>query len=158
MKIQIATLSSAVFLMAAAQCNAADFPRQGEAEYDTYYVGATALNLETAGVAMGGVEEILGVTRNVEGQGPFHDMSVRCLYQWSQIGEAVDAGGSCIETDRDGDEIFTTFANGTHTIVGGTGKYKGITGKATYTIDFLHNTNGGHTASLIKHKAVWQIK
>ena len=38
MKIKIGMVLSAVSLMASAQSNAADFPKQGEAEYDTYYV------------------------------------------------------------------------------------------------------------------------
>ena len=156
MRIQIAALAASI-LTASAAC-AADFPKKGEAEYDAYYTGSNALNLETAKVGMGGIEEITGITRNVKGEGPFHDMSVRCLYHWTQIGEAVDTGGSCIETDRDGDEVFTTFANGGHTMIGGSGKYKGITGTASYTIDFLHNTNGGHAVYLLKHKAAWEIK
>jgi hypothetical protein len=42
--------------------------------------------------------------------------------------------GSCVETDLDGDNVLTKFDADAHYIVGGTGKYKGITGKAPYSL------------------------
>ena len=63
-------------------------------------------------------------------------MSVRCLYHYS----GVAVNGSCVETDKDGDNVFVTFDDKNHYLMGGTGKYKGITGTAAYTIVQLHDT------------------
>ena len=60
-------------------------------------------------------------------------MSVRCLYHWSVVGETNHVNGSCVETDKDGDNVFTTFDDKNHYLMGGTGKYKGITGTVPYT-------------------------
>ena len=158
MKLQIAMLLSAVSLMSATPSGAADFPKQGEAEYDTFYVSQSLAKLETAAGGTGVIEEITGITRNVKGEGPFHEMSVRCIDHWSLIGEKFNMNGSCVETDRDGDELFTTFDNDTHTLIGGTGKYKGITGKASFTFDALHDANGGRMAIVVKHKVSWDMK
>ena len=42
--------------------------------------------------------------------------------------------------------------------MGGTGKYKGITGTVPYTVAVLHETVGGRTAYVVNHKATWEIK
>src|SRR5262245_10736140 len=36
-----------------------------------------------SGAGTGVIGEETGINRNVKGEGPFHDMSVRCLYHWS---------------------------------------------------------------------------
>jgi hypothetical protein len=42
--------------------------------------------------------------------------------------------------------------------LGGTGKYKGITGTVPYTVVVLHETVGGREAFIVNHKATWEIK
>jgi hypothetical protein len=73
-------------------------------------------------------------------------MSVRCLQHQSLVGEAFHLNGSCVETDKDGDNVFTTFDDKNHYLMGGTGKYKGITGTIPYTYVDLHDTVGGRQA------------
>src|SRR5262245_3491909 len=51
--------------------------------------------------------------------------------------------GSCVDTDKDGDNVFITFDDKNLYYSGGTGKYKGITGTAAYTYVELHETVGG---------------
>jgi hypothetical protein len=42
--------------------------------------------------------------------------------------------------------------------LGGTGKYKGITGTVPYTVVELHEAVGGRSAVIVNHKATWEIK
>ncbi len=91
----------------AAPAAAAEFPKTGSAEYDTYYVDNTVAKIDS-GAGTGAIVDSAGVTRNVKGEGPFHDMSMRCLYHTSSMGETVHYNGSCVETDKDGDNVFTT--------------------------------------------------
>jgi hypothetical protein len=107
--------------------------KTGEAEYDTYYVDNVVAKIDS-GVGTGTIVDETGITRNVKGEGPFHDISVRCLYHWSVVGETNHFNGSCVETDKDGDNVFVTFDDKNHYFMGGTGKYKGITGTAVYTL------------------------
>ena len=74
------------------------------------------------------------------------------------VGETNHVNGSCVHTDKDGDNVFATFDDKTTTLIGGTGKYKGITGTAVYTIVQLHDTVGGRPALIINHQAKWEIK
>jgi hypothetical protein len=146
-----------VLTFCAAPAIAAEFPKTGEAEYDTYYVGNPVAKIDS-GAGTGTIVDETGITRNVKGEGPFHDMSVRCLYHWSVVGETNHLNGSCVETDKDGDNVFTTFDDKAHYLMGGTGKYKGITGTVPYTVVGLHETIGGRTAWIVNHKATWEIK
>jgi hypothetical protein len=146
-----------VLTFCAAPAIAAEFPKTGEAEYDTYYVGNPVAKIDS-GAGTGTIVDETGITRNVKGEGPFHDMSVRCLFHRSVVGETSHLNGSCVETDKDGDNVFTTFDDKAHYLMGGTGKYKGITGTVPYTVVGLHETVGGRTAWIVNHKAIWEIK
>jgi hypothetical protein len=85
-------------------------------------------------------------------------MSVRCLYHTSSVGETFHYNGSYVETDKDGDNVFTTFDDNNHYPMGGTGKYQGITRTVPYTVVELHDTVGGRGAVIVNHKATWEIK
>jgi hypothetical protein len=159
----VATMKSMLSLMAvvltfwAAPAVSAEFPKTGEAEYDTYYVDNEVAKIDS-GVGTGAIVDETGITRNLKGEGPFHDMSVRCLYHWSVVEKTHHFNGSCVHTDKDGDNIFATFDDTATTLIGGTGKYKGITGTVSYTMRELHDTVGGRKALVVNHKATWKIK
>jgi hypothetical protein len=141
-----------VLTFCAVPAAAAEFPKTGSAEYDTYFVDNTVAKIDS-GAGTGAIVDSTGITRNVKGEGPFHDMSMRCLYHQSSVGETFHFNGSCVETDKDGDNVFTTFDDKNHYLMGGTGKYKGITGTVPYTVVGLHETVGGRTAWIVNHKA-----
>ena len=67
--------------------------------------------------------------------------------------------GTCAETDNDGDEIYSTFqfkgSGGTHTFVGGTGKYAGLSGTADFTAQSVKSPDGRGMV-IVRHKATWQ--
>ena len=156
MKSMLASMVVALMFWAAPAVSA-EFPKTGSAEYDTYYVDNTVAKIDS-GAGTGVIGEETGITRNVKGEGPFHDMSVRCLYHWSVVGETNRQNGSCVDTDKDGDNVFIIFDDKNLYFSGGTGKYKGITGTAAYTYVALHDTVGGRPALVINHKAKWEIK
>ena len=151
---------AAIFLCAfpATSTFAQDFPKKGEAEVDTYYVFDTRATFPKNELGAAGIDEFNGVSRNVKGEGPFNDMSVYCLAHWTMIGDAYKSNGSCIETDRDGDNIFVTFDEGSDYLLGGTGKYKGITGKSPYTATELRANASGRATYVVNHKRIWEIK
>jgi hypothetical protein len=156
MKSMLASMA-VVLTFCAAPAASAEFPKTGEVEYDTYYVGNPVAKIDS-GAGTGAIVDITGITRNVKGEGPFHDMSVRCLYHQSVVEKKNHFNGSCVHTDKDGDNIFATFDDKTTTLIGDTGKYKGITGTVSYTEVELHDTVGGRPAFKTNHKATWEIK
>ena len=136
---------------------AADFPKTGNAEYDTYYVFEDVAKMDSR-AGNSAITHITGITRNVKGEEPFNNMSVHCLMHWTMIKDKYSNAGSCVETDKDGDNILTTFDDDNHYMMGGTGKYKGISGKVPYTPNQLHDTATGRWAIIVNHKASWEIK
>ena len=81
MKSMLASMA-VVLTFCAAPAVSAEFPKTGSAEYDTYYVDNPVAKIDS-GVGTGTIVDETGITRNVKGEGPFNDMSVRCLYHWS---------------------------------------------------------------------------
>jgi hypothetical protein len=86
--------------------------------------------------------EIMGVAIGDTPEDFHHNTSFRCLGAFHAVkGEYKDDGGFCVFTRPDGDQIFSTYkaagkmgggANGTFTIVGGTGKWVGIQGSGDF--------------------------
>jgi len=150
-------LMSATFFLSSSYAVAAEFPKNGQAEYDTYYVVETKAMLDS-GVGTGDIEILTGINRNVSGDGPFNDMSVECLLHGTLISDTWKHYASCVETDKDGDNVFTTSDENNHYIMGGTGKYKGIKGTVPYTVKELHKTASGRQALIVNHKATWTIE
>ena len=85
-----------------------------------------------------------------------HDADVtRCLLLTQSGRRYASSAGS---TNQTIDNVFATFDDKTTTLIGGTGKYKGITGTVSYTNVELHDTVGGRPALITNHKATWEIK
>jgi len=104
MKSMLASMA-VVLTFCAAPAAAAEFPKTGSAEYDTYYTDNTVEKIDS-GAGTGAIVDSTGITRNVKGEGPFSDMSVRCLYHTSSVGETFHYSGSCVETDK----MVTTYS------------------------------------------------
>ena len=154
---KLASSSFAIFALLSYPCMAQNFPKSGEAGYDTYYLFDTRASIQND-LGNSGIDEFSGITRNVKGESPFNDMSVHCISHWTVIKDDFAQYGTCVETDKDGDNVLTTFDADVHKIVGGTGKYKGITGEASFKVTELHNTVAGRAARVVNHKVKWEFK
>ena len=82
-----------------------------------------------------------GSTFNVKGSGPLHEGRALCGATIVMSADINTFNGNCYFGDKDGDRIFTSFTGsplknaGENIIIGGTGKYKGITGKGPWECD-----------------------
>ncbi len=158
--IRISVASVVVALYCPASL-AAEFPKEGTAEYTTSYVNMSATPMKMGDRAVS-IYESAGITRNDAGEAAFNDMGTRCIGMREMTGSEVVNRGSCIDTDKDGDQVFSTYeANaktGRHIFVGGTGKYQGITGSADYTFQAMKVPEGARPMVLVPHKATWKIQ
>lgn len=136
---------------------AADFPKRGEAEFNTYAIVRTLDSIDS-GAGTGGVWDYSGVIQNVKGDGPFNNMIVRCLQNWTTIAGQFRISGSCVLTDPDGDSMFDVFEGTNFKLIAGTGKYKGINGQGSITRNRLHDLPGGARGLVNHHTVVWEIK
>jgi hypothetical protein len=139
---------------------AADFPKEGTASYTTNYVNVSATPIKM-GDRTASIYESAGITRNDAGEAAFNDMGTRCIGMREANGNDVVNRGSCIDTDKDGDQVFSTYEanakSGRHVFVGGTGKYQGITGSADYTFQPVKVPEGARPMTIVPHKATWKL-
>jgi hypothetical protein len=104
------------------------------------------------------VAELVGITVNPDGEPYFDNMVVHCLATIRVVKGEQDLYGACKETDKDGDYTSTTFDSKAHYFIGGTGKYKGITGTAPFTVESLPAPGEGLGALIIPHEVTWSLK
>jgi hypothetical protein len=147
-------------------------PQKGNAPYVTHFVFRPLLSLDDTGAGKASVMEAVGTTRNLKGEKMLDKMSARCVALNVELDDKKYIDGVCVLTDSGGDRIVSTFDTrdidksqpemncGTHVIVGGTGKYKGITGKEPFACHTMPAVAGpgGYIAMDIPHNTVWEIK
>jgi hypothetical protein len=102
--------------------------------------------------------ELVGITRNPDGKPFFNNMVVRWLADIRTVKGQQELYGACKETDADGDSTSTTFDSKAHYFVAGTGKYKGISGTAPFTVQSLPAPGEGLGALIIPHEVTWKLE
>ena len=145
-KIIATLLASTCLTMLCAVAGAQDLPKSGSISWHTGWknVGET---LSAAEGHMHGHGTVVGTSFNDSGGGPLHAGPAECVYTFLALGGGAPSKGYCAFGDSDGDRIFTDWTgegdSGTNIIVGGTGKYAGITGSGPFTGSGPTGTNGG---------------
>ena len=99
-----------------------------------------------------------GFDRLVKGDARFDTRTFSCVAEFQQIGEKFGDTGSCISADKDGDNIFFTFVDSDGRMIGGTGKFKGITGSFVGTPLYRHVDGDRGVALIIHQVGQWQIE
>lgn len=167
-----ALLASTLLVFAPGAALAVGLPDKGTTPYVTHFVFRPLQTIDVQGVGTVTVLEATGTTDNMKGEKMFDKMSARCTALSVESGPKKYIDGACVLADADGDKIFSTFDTrdvdssqpdmncGTHIITGGTGKYKGITGKEPFACNGLPALagEGGYTAMDIPHNTTWEIK
>lgn len=146
-------------LLAAPLARTAELPRSGTDSYATTYVTAAFVTMKL-GERTVTTYDSSGITRNESGGPMFNTMDTRCLGMREVVGGEALNRGSCIDSDADGDQIFSTYqakgAQGTHVFIGGTGKYAGMSGTADYTSQSVKSPDG-RGMTLVIHQSNWKL-
>lgn len=114
---------------------------------------------EVLDVAKGRVQghgSVVGISFNNAGAGPLHQGPAECVYTFLLSDGNGPVKGYCAFSDPDGDRIFTDFSgeggSGTNVIVGGTGKYAGITGGGPWNSTPRGNHGGLSTTQRLDYR------
>jgi hypothetical protein len=157
---------AAALIVLALPAAAQEAPREGEIEF-TFSADVEDLSK----IAGGGDREVsafeanLVITETVAG--PMERMGARCV-GWGDFDArtlASQGRGSCVWQDAEGDQIFENMedsgaggtVNGRATILGGTGKFAGMTGGYDYTLEFVASPREGLTQWVGHKKGHWRI-
>ena len=156
----VVTALSAVALNAAPPVLAgtAVLPPNGETTYVTHYTGRVLGTEYLGDGASESLVELTGVSRNAVGQPPFDAMSAHCLMLSAIIGGKPRRYGACTQTDRDGDHAFTSFDGAAFKLIGGTGKYKGISGSGLASVMPEPSLEQGQYGYVMESATTWTIQ
>lgn len=146
--------------------------KKGTTPYVTHFIFRPLMSIDIADLGKATTLEAVGTTQNMKGEKMLDRMSAHCTALNVVSGEKKYIDGACVLADADGDKIFSTFDTrdidksdpkmdcGTHIITGGTGKYKGITGREPFACISMPAPAGpgGYFAMDIPHNTSWEIK
>ena len=141
-----------------AAAEVAKLPPSGTTHFTTYFSVRPAHELKMVDDSSITLVELVGITSNPDGEPHFDNMVVRCLASIRVVKGEQELYGACRETDADGDYTSTTFDSKAHYFIGGTGKYKGITGEAPFTVQSLPAPDEGLGALIIPHEVTWKLE
>jgi hypothetical protein len=148
-------------------------PKSGSTQYMTRFVFHPMSTVDVPGVGKAVALEAVGPTENMKGEGMLDKMNAKCAAVSIESGGKKWIDGACALTDSDGDVVFSSFDTrdidktdakmdcGTHLVTGGTGKYKGITGREPFACISKPTPSGepeGSFAIDIPHNTTWEIK
>jgi len=171
--IKTVLLSGALISFAPEVVLAASIERKGSTSYVTHFVFHPLSSIDIPNVGKATALEAVGPTENTKGEPMLDKMQAKCAAVSIEAGKKKYIDGACALTDSDGDVVFSTFDTrdldkkqpkmdcGTHTITGGTGKYKGITGREAFACISKDTPAGeppGSFAMDIPHNTTWEIK
>ena len=172
--VKFATIFGAGLAIASGVVLGDDLAKKGSTSYTTRYVFNPMGYEITPGVGKVMPLLLVGTTTNTKGEAAFDKMKARCFAIKVEAGAKTYFDGACTMTDEDGDKVFSSFDSrqldktqpamdcGTHSIIGGTGKYKGITGTEAFGCIFKKDTPEGEpfAAYIVDtpHNVTWEIK
>ena len=135
-----------------------NFPQSGTTVYQTFYTVHVAQSIGIGEFGKSNIEEYFGLTKNISGDPWFDGMSAHCIAHYNVKGDDFEVAGTCVEKDGDGDKIFLKFDAGGSNILGGTGKYEGISANVTKDFEFSPGINDGVPETFsVKHTIEWQL-
>jgi hypothetical protein len=162
------TITTAILAaLAVAPRQAAAEQKSGKYVFDSYITWRFIKTLDLGKAGNAKLAEADGFSKVVEGTSPCAAQrsdctgisTFRCIAIFQQIGDRFSATGSCVDTDQDGDHIYSTFVDKEDVYRGGTGKYAGLTGTfAGRVIWGTHGGGGDHVERINRHQAQWEIK
>jgi hypothetical protein len=141
---------------------AQDLPKQGTTNFTDY---STVVNPKTMTMGKDSVTnyEVNGVSHNDDGGEMFNNMAIHCMGSITTINGEASSRGLCIQTDKEGDQLFQSYDNvghpgqpyaATETFLGGTGKYTGLTGHAASTRQIVKGPDN-LLMLVLPHHATW---
>ena len=171
--VKAALLSGVLVTFAPGVVLGQQMEKKGTTPYVTHFIFRPLMSIDIPGLGTATNLEAVGTTQNMKGEKMLDKMSAHCAALSVASGDKKYIDGACVLADSDGDKIFSTFDTrdldksqpkmdcGTHIITGGTGKYKGITGKEPFdcvTVDTPAGEPEGSFAIDIPHNTTWEIK
>jgi hypothetical protein len=135
-------LAAAVLLPFSAY--AADSPKEGTDKFTVRFVNVSSLSPMKQGDATVYTYDNSGAQFVAAGS-LFDHLGVRCVGIFRQEGDKGADHGYCVKGDKDGNQYWEAYegvaGKGTSKVVGGVGKFAGLTGDIDYTVEQVGDAN-----------------
>ena len=161
MKVEIVLAAASLFCAAAPVCAAEPFPRTGEAKLAAYAVCHSLAIVDMGKVGSQSSAECTGIVKSAAGPSPLDNLAIRCLEESRARVEGYRFYGTCVEADADGDKIYLSYEgpeSGPVTLLGGTGKYEGLTGDGEWSVADAPGNTADQFAFTLSYGVKWSFK
>ena len=135
--------------------------QSGAAKLAAYAVCRSLAIVDMGSVGSNSSAECIGIVRTRDGSKLLDNLAIRCLEEAKARPEGYKFTGACIQTDGDGDKLYMTYEgpeSGDIALLGGTGKYKDVTGKGTWTVADAPGNTSSLFAFTLAYDATWTMK
>lgn len=132
------------------------FPKTGAAKLAAYAVCRSLAIVDMGPVGSNSSAECTGIVKTRDGAKLLDNLAIRCLEEAKGRPEGYAFTGTCVQTDSDGDKLDMTYEGpegGDIALLGGTGKYRDIAGKGTWSVVDAP----GNTASLFAFTLTYDV-
>ncbi len=137
------------------------FPKTGAAKLAAYAVCRSLAIVDMGPVGSNSSAECTGIVKTRDGSKLLDNLAIRCLEEAKARPEGYAFTGTCIQTDGDGDKLYMTYEGpegGDIALLGGTGKYKDVTGKGTWTVADAPGNTANLFAFTLTYDVNWTTK
>jgi len=171
---------TSTFILWSSDVISADWPDEGTTIYVTHFIVHPTSTIDAGSTDKIVSLEMVGTTTNTDGGNLMDKLAAQCSAIQVISKDRTYIDGGCVLADKDGDKIFSTFDTreitltfeknkptspipkytcGTHLIVNGTGKYKGMTGKEPFSCSVLPTVAAeGWSGMDIEHQLSYKFK
>jgi hypothetical protein len=154
------TLAAAILSRAPAFADE-PFPASGAAKLAAYAVCRSAVMIDMGPVGSSSSAECIGIVKTRDGSKVLDNLAIRCEEDAKARPEGYAFTGTCIQTDKDGDKLFMTYEgpeSGTIALLGGTGKYKDVTGYGNWSVADAPGNNAQLFLFTLTYDVNWTTK
>jgi hypothetical protein len=137
------------------------FPPTGAAKLAAYTVCRSAVIVDMGQVGSNSAAECIGIVKTRDGSKLLDNLAIRCEEDAKARPEGYAFTGTCIHTDGEGDKLFMTYEgpeSGTIALLGGTGKYRDVTGKGTWSVTDAPGNNAQLFLFTLTYDVTWAPK
>jgi hypothetical protein len=145
----------------ASAASAAPLPKTGSVKHVAYVVCRSAAAVDLGAAGSNTSADCTGIVRTSDRAQPLDNLALHCLEESVARRSGYKFTGSCVETDSDGDELYLTYEgpeSGPIELLGGTGKYKGISGKGQWRVADAPGNTASLFAFTLDYDFAWTIE
>ena len=154
-------LSAALIGLCAPASASEALPENGAAKLAAYQVCRPLAVVDMGPAGSESSTECNGIVRNLDSQKQPDNLAIRCLEHASARPDGYKYGGTCVQTDGDGDKLFMTYEgsnSGQIKWIGGTGKYKDVGGSGNLGVVAAPGNTSSLFAYTLSYDVTWTNK